>query len=384
MQGHPTVLLKRSSPVKEAGNILGLKEKEELHRHFPQGIVALDVETTGLSPLTDFIVECAAVKILPDSSLHIFNCTVNPGHPIPRSSTAIHGITDAFVQKAQGPEVVLPKFIDFAGGLPLVAHNAVFDFGHLISGLHRLGLPPPPLSIYCSLRAARTAFEDMPDNKLSTLAHKLKIPLISHHRALDDALCSLAIFARALMEKKEKISEKAYLFNGKDIQGEEPFSMPPSIVPLAERVAGGKDIEIVYSKGKRKGQFRPVRPVGILPLPEGSALYALCLLDNKHKNFLLRKIVDFRDGEKLIPVVGSSKENIFYYGQKALIILAHLGLLFWIGFVLMESGAMSLGPVLGHFAGLSLYGGGLIWFTAKWDRHNHLEKIRKKRKTHGG
>ena len=57
-------------------------------------LVFFDLETTGIDPARDRIVEIALVKVLPDGSEESLSMRVNPQCHIPESSTAIHGISD--------------------------------------------------------------------------------------------------------------------------------------------------------------------------------------------------------------------------------------------------------------------------------------------------
>jgi len=67
----------------------------------------IDVETTGLSPYSDRIVELSVLKIHPDGKKQYNSHRVNPGIPIPAEATAVHGITDADVAGE-------PKFRQYA------------------------------------------------------------------------------------------------------------------------------------------------------------------------------------------------------------------------------------------------------------------------------
>jgi len=60
-------------------------------------IAFIDVETTGLNPYTDRIVELSILKIHPGGNEEYKSHRVNPEMPIPAATTAVHGITDADV-----------------------------------------------------------------------------------------------------------------------------------------------------------------------------------------------------------------------------------------------------------------------------------------------
>ena len=79
-----------------------------------------------------------------------------------------------------------------------MAHNVPFDRGILGSEMLRAGLPSPASAMYCTLRLARRVFPDAPDHKLGTLAGYLKLDREPSHRALADALTTLALFRACL------------------------------------------------------------------------------------------------------------------------------------------------------------------------------------------
>ncbi|RUA30576.1 MAG: 3'-5' exonuclease, partial [Chloroflexi bacterium] len=57
-------------------------------------IAFLDLETTGLNPLFDRIIELSALKVYPDASEEVKSVRVNPEMPISAGATRVHGIKD--------------------------------------------------------------------------------------------------------------------------------------------------------------------------------------------------------------------------------------------------------------------------------------------------
>src|SRR5262245_60181650 len=132
--------------------------------------VAFDLETTGLFPATDRIVEVGAVRF--DASgreLGCFERLVHPGRPMSRGAQAVHGITDAMLAGAEPASAVLPEFLDWLGdpsATTLLAHNASFDARFLARELARIGLfPPVDLVVVDTLALARSRRPDTPDHK---------------------------------------------------------------------------------------------------------------------------------------------------------------------------------------------------------------------------
>lgn len=278
------------------------QEVEALLRFFPRGVTAFDVETTGLSPLNDRIIELSAVKILPNRGVRTFSHLINPGKAIPEQTRMIHGISDEMVQDKPPIHKVLEQFLEFNDLTPLIGHNAKFDAGFFASALHFTNRPFPEIKIYCSLQLAKDAFKQMPNYKLATLAKELNICLVNHHRALDDSLASLRIFAQGLLflEKKNcaHLAKKSYLFSMEAFDKKHEFELPEKLQELKLWVREKQPIELKYKGGSHRGEFRPVTPLAILPMPHGAILYGLCELSNQHKSFKLSKISAIRQKNK--------------------------------------------------------------------------------------
>lgn len=271
-------------------DVLTSTEQDALKTAFPSGLVAIDLETTGLSPLVDRIIEISLIKWTPQQTT-IQTHFVDPEREVPPESTAIHGITNQMLVGAPALRTVLTTYKDFVGDLPLLAHNAKFDGGFLIFNLHREGLTFGANPVYCSCSHARRAFPEMPNYKLSTLTEELKIPLESHHRAEDDAVASLVLFAKSLLHASMPVPE----FTLADFAKNRQLELPAGLEGLTKKVRQGHIIEIRYKGGTHKNQWRPIQCVSLLPLPHGNVLYAKCLLSQHYKSFLLHRIVDWRE-----------------------------------------------------------------------------------------
>lgn len=274
-------------------------ERNLLLRTFPRGVVALDLETTGISPLVDKIIEIAAVKVTQEE-VTVFETLINPEIDIPPFTTGIHGITDAMVKNKPVICEVLPKFNEFLGDLPIIAHNAKFDLGFLVFDYHQLKIPLPKSDVVCSCMASRRSFKDVENHKLSTLCKAFKIPLLNHHRASDDAWACLTVLAKALVAQKELkgkvVLGDSLMFKAKDFNKNKDMEIPTHLRILTKKVRDKHVIDIKYKGGSsRRGEFRPIRALSLLPMPGGNVLYAHCLLTDMMKSFSLKKITDVRD-----------------------------------------------------------------------------------------
>ena len=272
-------------------------EKKLLWEFFPKGIISIDLETTGLSPLVDRIIEVGALKITPEGSV-IFQTLVNPEIPIPPHTTAIHNITDEMVKDSPTLLSVLHELKSFAGDLPIIAHNAKFDMGFIVMGMQRAKISLAPNEIFCTCKLARHTHMEIANHKLSTLVKELNIPLLHHHRATDDAFAALKIFMSSLERIKTPLSPMlkryGHLFSLNDFEKLNSEELPANLAQLETLVKEAAVVEIFYTGGNHKNQYRPVKLTSLLNTPEGNILYARCLWSDMQKSFKLKKITELR------------------------------------------------------------------------------------------
>lgn len=296
-QSNSTFLDMRISGDTQGMNLSDI-ERQTLFDYFPQGLIAVDLETTGLSPLVDKIIEIAAYKITPEGA-SVFSTLINPDIPIPAHTTAIHNITDDMVAEAPKLALVLDELKEFLGDLPIVAHNAKFDLGFIVMGLQRESIKLSSALIYCSCKMARITHKEVANHKLGTLVKELNIPLVNHHRALDDAFASLKVFVKSLERltsenKPEDLKSHGFLFSLGDFDELKNEELPEHLEELNKLVREAAVIEIKYSGGQRKNEFRPVKLTSLLNTPDGNILYARCLWSDMYKSFKLNKISALR------------------------------------------------------------------------------------------
>lgn len=89
--------------------------------------VAFDLETTGLDPEFDSIIECAAIRYDNGSEIERFHSLINPGFSVDEFVTDLTGITNKMLDDAPKVEDVLPSLIAFMGDDVILGHNVMFD-----------------------------------------------------------------------------------------------------------------------------------------------------------------------------------------------------------------------------------------------------------------
>jgi len=272
-------------------------EKSALLRVFPKGIIALDLETTGLSPLVDKVIELAAIKLTPNGELTVFHELINPLIDIPEHTIQFHGLRNHDLEKSPTLKKPLKQFWQFCERIPVLAHNAQFDLGFLIKGSHDFLIEFPPLDVYDSCRMARSLLKDKdktPKNfKLSSLAEFYDIDL-AHHQALSDTMTCLKMTANLLLQEEKMNShlEKSFVFRLSQFEKNDCFHLPKKFDELKVIVQERKLLHLVY-KGQKGLSERPIRPIGLIPLPKGSILFAECLMTGMNKSFMIKKIKSF-------------------------------------------------------------------------------------------
>lgn len=122
------------------GITLHVELPEELKKHYETGksvllsadsYVSLDLETTGLDPWFDSIIECAAIKYENGEETYRFHSLINPGRPLDPFITDLTGITDDMLLNAPLASEVLPNLVDFIGDSLIIGHNVKFDLRFL-------------------------------------------------------------------------------------------------------------------------------------------------------------------------------------------------------------------------------------------------------------
>lgn len=158
--------------------------------------IAFDLETTGTKPSEDMIVEVGAVMFEGNRALKGYGKLVDPGIPIPQEASAVNGITDDMLVGKPKIADVLAEFAEFCGDLPLVAHNAPFDYKFLLEDVKLHKSVAPAGVVLDTLPLARKVFPNLPNYKLWTLTRHFNFPSGTFHRAEEDSSYCGLLFAK--------------------------------------------------------------------------------------------------------------------------------------------------------------------------------------------
>ena len=174
-----------------------------------------DIETTGQKPEDSEIIEIATVKVQNGQIIKEEFCSyIKPQFPIPFYITQMTGIKNEDVKDAKRAEVVLNIWLKFIEGADyFCAHNVMFDYDFIYKYLQVCNLSLEiitKLKFFCTVKAARILYPELPSRKLEDLIKYFAIPVDKRHRALDDALATakiLLICFEEIKKKKDKLLE---------------------------------------------------------------------------------------------------------------------------------------------------------------------------------
>lgn len=204
-----------------------------------------DLETTGTNVAKDRIVEICILKVNPDASRESKTWLVNPEMPIPKETTALHGISDEDVKDAPKFKEIAPKIMEMIAGSDLGGFNSNrFDVPLLAEELLRAGIDFD-LSKF-KLVDAQTIFHKMEPRNL-TAAYKFycKKDLENAHSAEADVLATFEVLDAQVVHYEELPNDIAALSE---------FSFHTKFADLAGMIHFDEEQQEIFAFGKYKGQ----------------------------------------------------------------------------------------------------------------------------------
>lgn len=157
--------------------------------------VALDLETTGLHPKKDRILEIGAIRVIDGKVSDEFSVFVNPKMVIPERITEITGITQDMVAKGASNEEAVRGLLAFCEGMPILGHNILFDYSFVKHSAINLDLNFEKQGID-TLRIARKVLPELESRSLQYLRRYYGIEQEREHRALEDAKTAHLLYER--------------------------------------------------------------------------------------------------------------------------------------------------------------------------------------------
>lgn len=183
--------------------------------------IALDTETTGLSPLDGHrVIEIGCVEMVNRVPTgNNFHAYINPQRDVPQAAVNVHGLTQEFLANKPLFADVAEEFLEFISDSKLIIHNADFDVKFLNAEL--FNIKKPELNnekIFCTLKYARKKYPGAA-NSLDALCRRFNID--NAHRTLHGALLDSEILAEVYLELMGGKQVSINLNNNSSSGGEE-------------------------------------------------------------------------------------------------------------------------------------------------------------------
>lgn len=186
--------------------------------------IVIDLETTGLSPQDDRIIEIGAVKVVNGEIIEKFSCLVNPEREVSSRITELTGITQEMVDNEPKWADICGKLYEFLGDYVLIGHNINFDYSFLKVNFYRMNYSFERKGID-TLKIARCLHKELPSRSLASMCNYYDIHNRAAHRALADVEVTNCLYQKFVEQHYQTTPElfEATPFQYK-VKKEEPIT----------------------------------------------------------------------------------------------------------------------------------------------------------------
>lgn len=161
--------------------------------------VALDLETTGLSPDNCYILEIGAIKIINGEVADTYETFVQCPVPIDWRITQLTGITDEMAGQGKTEQQAIRELLEFVEDYVLLGHNIKFDYGFIKAAAMRNKLKYDAKAID-TLKIAKKVLAHLEKRNLEYLCDYYNIDTQTSHRALEDARAAMELYKILIKE----------------------------------------------------------------------------------------------------------------------------------------------------------------------------------------
>lgn len=159
----------------------------------PDDYCLLDIETTGLNPIENEIIEISAYKVRNNLVVDIFSSLVKPNYKISSFITNLTHITNSMVKYERSIDEVLSEFIDFLGDDIVIGHNVTFDLNFLSYNSIKYFNKPIVNNYVDTVILARRLLPGV-SHKLEDLSDYFNLDNEGEHRALKDVELTYEVY----------------------------------------------------------------------------------------------------------------------------------------------------------------------------------------------
>lgn len=172
--------------------------------------IAVDIETTGLDPKTERIIEIGAVRVIDGREEEHFHKMIDPHRTLESRIVELTGINDEMLKEAEELVDVLPEFLEFCGELPLLGHHVIFDYSFLKRAAVNMGLTFDKNGLD-TLKICRCFMPGEEKKNLEAACRYYAVERGQAHRALSDAIDAHRLYQVMLIKYG---SERPEVFRG--------------------------------------------------------------------------------------------------------------------------------------------------------------------------
>ncbi len=181
-----------------------LPDLQSIVRDMP--LVVFDLETTGLDPAADRIIEIGAIKLDDLNPATEFSTLVHTDIELTDDIIRMTGISPDMLKGQPRIEDALPQFLKFIEGSILIAHNAEFDMSMIKATCSRAGIDLE-WPCFCTLKLARVFLADLENKKLDTLAAHYGLTFEARHRAIGDIKVTVGVLRELLNKEAQHLTK---------------------------------------------------------------------------------------------------------------------------------------------------------------------------------
>lgn len=222
-----------------------------------------DFETTGFNATSgDQIIEVGAVKMCNGEIIDSFQELINPGRDISATITRVTNITNDMLVGRDNEENVIKRFKEWAGDLPMVAHNAKFDVSFLESAYNKYNMGTYTNTVIDTMELSKALDTNAARHSLSALVKRYEIPFDEegHHRADYDAKATALVLNKMINKmidrNIEKIDDIKKLVSKDELH---KFGRPYHVTLLAKNQVGLKNLFRIVSLSNTKYMYKTSR-----------------------------------------------------------------------------------------------------------------------------
>ncbi len=175
--------------------------------------VCFDIETTGLNPQRDRVIEIGAVKVKDKKIVEYFSELIDPGMKLSPLITNLTGISDDMLRDADREEQVVKRFIDFTEDYAVIGHNIMFDYSFIKTAAERIHAGFEKKGID-TLELCKKLHGDLESRSLESMCRYYNINNERAHRAYEDAKATVMLYVNlcnAFFQNNPKVFEPRQL-----------------------------------------------------------------------------------------------------------------------------------------------------------------------------